>query len=104
MGMFTLCGVLTTLRWGGVTSLLIITTKAWTTKPLKENLNASTNTETLSSRGASRLLKPTSVSFRDERARWEWPRRTVPVSRRVRRARAWGVNYGQAGWGECNRQ
>ncbi len=83
---------------------MIITAKAWSTKPPKEGLDASTNTEKPSSRVASRPLKPVPVSFRDERARWEWPRMTVPVGRRVRRAHTWGVNNGQAGRGECNRQ
>jgi hypothetical protein len=81
--------------------MLVITAKAWATKPIKESLDASANMETLSNRGTNRLLKPATVSFRDERTRWEWPRRTVPVGRQVRRTRAWSVDDGQAGWGEC---
>ncbi len=49
-------------------------------------------------------FKPATLSFRDERARWEWPKRTVPLDRRASRARAWGIPEGQAGWGECSRR
>ncbi len=70
----------------------------------KESSDASTNTNMLDSHGASRPFKPALVSFRDERARWEWLRRAVPLYMRARRARAWGINDGQASWGECNRQ
>jgi hypothetical protein len=44
MGVFRLCGVLATLGWGGITSILVMTAKAWTTKPIKESLDVSTNT------------------------------------------------------------
>ncbi len=101
MGVFTLCGALATLSWGGVTSMLVMTAKAWATKPIKESLDESTNTETLSNNGTNRLLKPATVSFRDKRTRWEWPRRTVPVGRWVKRMRAWSVDDVQAGWGRC---
>jgi hypothetical protein len=70
MGVFTLCGVLATLGWGGVTSILVITAKAWTTKPSKESSDASTITDMPSRHGVSRPLKPSAVTFRDKRARW----------------------------------
>jgi hypothetical protein len=38
MGVFTLCGVLATLSWGEVTSILVIMAKAWTTKPSQGEL------------------------------------------------------------------
>jgi hypothetical protein len=104
MGIFTLSGLLATLGWGGVTSMLVISAKEWTTKPPKENSEASTSTEGLGNNNATRQFKPTMLSFRDERARWEWPRRTVPLGRRARRARAWGIQEGQASWGECDGQ
>ncbi len=71
MGVFTLCNVLATLGWGGVTSILDILARAWTTKPPKESTDASTNTDMPGNRRVNQPLKPTSVSFRDERARWE---------------------------------
>jgi hypothetical protein len=104
MGIFTLCGLLVTLGWGRVTSMLVISAKAWTTKPPKENSDASTSTEGLGNNNVTRQFKPTMLSFRDERARWEWPRRTVSLGRRARRTRAWGIQERQASWGECNGQ
>jgi hypothetical protein len=101
MGVFTLCGFLATLSWGGVTSVLVLTARAWPTKPIKEFSDASTNTEMPSSRGVNCLPKPTAISFRDERARWEWPRRVVLVGRRVRKTHVGSVNSRQTGWGEC---
>jgi hypothetical protein len=69
MGVFKLCDVLATLGWGGVTSILVISARAWTTKPPKESSDASTNTDMPGNRRVNRPPKPTSVSFRDERAR-----------------------------------
>jgi hypothetical protein len=87
-----------------VTSILVILAKTWKTKLLKESSDASTSTEGLGSNSATLQIKPATLSFRDERAMWEWPRRTVPLGRRARRARAWGIPEGQASWGECNGQ
>ncbi len=101
MGVFALCGALMTLSWGGVTSMLVMTAKMWVAKPTKKSLDARTKTETPSNRKISRRLKPARVSFRDERTGWEWPRRTVSVGRRVRRALARIMDKGQAGWREC---
>jgi hypothetical protein len=84
MGVFTLCGFLATLGWGGMTSVLVLTAKAWPAKPIKESRDTSTNTRVIGSRRRSRPLKPAAVSFREERARWEWPRRAVPASWRDR--------------------
>jgi hypothetical protein len=104
MGVFTLCYFLATLGWGrGVTSILVITAKAWSTEPIKESMDASTNTDVPGNRGISRPLKPAAVSFRDKRARWEWPRRAMSVGRRIRGTHTGSVNNGQAGWGECIR-
>ncbi len=99
MGVFALCSALMTLSWGGVTSMLVMTAKAWAVKPAKESLDASTNTETPSNRGTGQLLKLAAVSFSDKRTRWEWPRRAVPVGRRIRWAHAWSVDEGQVAGG-----
>jgi hypothetical protein len=100
MGVFTLCGLLVALDWGGVTSILVATAKAWTTKPL----NKGTSTGELSAGNAMSPFKPATLSFRDERPRWERPRRATPAGRRARRARAWGIPEGQAGLGECSQR
>jgi hypothetical protein len=97
MGVFTLCGLLAALGWGGLTGILVITTKAWTTRPPSEATDTSTSTEEAAPGGPVCPLKQAALSFRDERARWEWPRRTAPAGRRARRARAWENPKGQAG-------
>jgi hypothetical protein len=84
MGVFTLCGFLATLGWGGMTSILVLTAKVWPMKPVKECRDASTNTGVLGSRGRSRSLKPAEVSLREGRVRWEWPRRATPAGRQIR--------------------
>ncbi len=68
-----------------MTSILVITAKAWTTKPPKMGTDVSTSTAGLVGGDTACLFKPATLSFRDERARWEWPRRTVP---------AWGILEG----------
>ncbi len=83
MGVFTLCGLLATLGWGSMTGLLVLISKAWPMEDVKEYRDARTNTGLLGSRGQSRPPKPAAVSFREERARWEWPRRTSPAGRCV---------------------
>lgn len=47
MGVFTLCGVLATLGWGGVTSVLVPTTRAWPVRELTFSKDASTSMSTL---------------------------------------------------------
>jgi hypothetical protein len=101
MGVFTLCGLLAILGSGGITSILVIAAKMWATKAPSKGIDASTSTEELVTSNAARSFKSAMLSFRDKRARWEWPRRTVPLGRQARRARAWGLPEGQAGWGEC---
>jgi hypothetical protein len=64
-----------------MTSVLVLTAKVWPVKPVKESRDTSTNTGVLGSRGQSRPLKPAVVSFREERARWEWPRRATLAGR-----------------------
>jgi hypothetical protein len=54
IGVFTLCGLLATLGWGGVTSILVITAKAWTAKLSEKGTDASTNTEELVGSNAPR--------------------------------------------------
>ncbi len=70
-----------------MTGLLVLISKVWPVKPVKECRDMSTNTGPLGnrgrSRGRSRPLKPAVASFREERARWEWPRRTLPAGRQV---------------------
>jgi hypothetical protein len=56
MGVFTLCGFLATLGWGGMTSVLVLTAKVWPVKPVKEYRDTSTNTGVLGSRGQSSSL------------------------------------------------
>jgi hypothetical protein len=84
MGVFTLCGFLATLGWGGMTSVLVLTAKVCASEAVKEYRDTSTNTGVLGSRGQSRPLKPAAVSFREERARWEWPRRATSAGRQNR--------------------
>jgi hypothetical protein len=44
MGVFMLCGLLATLGWGGMTGLIVLTSKVWPTEDIKEYRDASTNT------------------------------------------------------------
>jgi hypothetical protein len=104
MEVFTLCGLLAALGWGGVTSILVVMAKAWTTKPPSQGADVSTSRGELTAGSRVRPFKPGTLSFRDEWARWEWPRRTVPLARRARRAHVWGIPEGQAGWGECSQR
>jgi hypothetical protein len=97
MGVFTLCRLLAALGWGGVTSILVNTAKAWTTKTPSKSTDVSTSTGELAAGNTARSFKPATLSFRNERARWKWPRRTVPLGRRARRACAWGIPVGQVG-------
>ncbi len=69
-----------------MTSILVVTAKAWSTKPPYKGTDLSTSTGELAAGSTTRSFKPATLSFRDERARWEWPRRTVPLGRRARRA------------------
>jgi hypothetical protein len=103
MGVLTLCSVLVALGWGSMTSILVITAKAGMTKSSSKATDACTSTEETAPGSPMRTLKPAVLSFRDERTRWEWPRRPTPAGRRARRARVWGV-LGQADWRECVRQ
>jgi hypothetical protein len=104
MGVFTLCGVLAALVWGGVTSILVVTARAWRKKPPSEEIDVSTSTDEVAPSGLVRPLKLVVLSFRDERMRWEWPKRMTSVDRSTRRARAWESPRGQASWGECIRR
>ncbi len=83
MGVFTLCRLLATLGWGGMTGLIVLISKVWPMEDAREYKDATTNTGSLSSQGRVRPLKPAVISPQEERARWEWPRRTVLASRRV---------------------
>jgi hypothetical protein len=71
-----------------MTSILVITAKAWTMKPPNKGADVNTSTEEIAPGNTPRPFKPQVLSFRDERMRWEWPRRTIPAGRRARRARA----------------
>jgi hypothetical protein len=83
MGVFTLCRLLAALGWGDVTSILVVTAKAWTTKPPSKGADVSNSTGELEAGSTTRPLKPATLSFWEEWARWEWPRRTVPLGRRL---------------------
>jgi hypothetical protein len=85
MGVFTLCGLLATLGWRGVTVPLIITSKAWRSKSTSKSVDACTSTSETMPKSETGHLKPASLSFRDERTRWEWPKRRTPPGRRARR-------------------
>jgi hypothetical protein len=83
MGVFMLCGLLATLGWEGMTGLLVLISNVWTMEDAKEYRDTSTNMGLLGSQGQSLPLKPAAISLREERARWEWPRRTLSAGRRV---------------------
>jgi hypothetical protein len=97
-----------------VTGSLIIASRAWMSRKFNSSTDASTSMSEMRLRGKVRDLKPASLSFRDEKTRWEWPRRRTPPCRRARRTPWREVkkheikmreNYeGQASWGECDRQ
>jgi hypothetical protein len=84
MGVFMLCGLLTTLGWGGMTGLIVVISKVWPTEEIKEHKDASTSTGSLDKQGQAQLPKPAVVSPLEERGRWEWPRRTVLATRCIR--------------------
>lgn len=80
MGVFTLCGLLATLGWGG---LVMVISKAWSVEEVKKLRDVSTSTGSLDRHNRAQLPKPVVISPQEERARWEWPRRTVSATRRV---------------------
>jgi hypothetical protein len=84
MWVFNLCGLLAALGWGGVTSTLVVTARAWMTKPPSKGADVSTSMGKMTASSTMRPFKPATLSFRDERAKWEWPRRTVPLCRQAR--------------------
>ncbi len=84
MGVLTLCRLLATLGWGGMTGLIVVISKVWSKEEAKEHKDVSTSKGLLNRQGQAQLPRPTVVSPREERARWEWPRRTVLATRRVR--------------------
>jgi hypothetical protein len=53
----------------------------------------------LTADGATHPFKTATLSFWDERARREWPRRMILAGRWARRALTWGIPKGQAGCG-----
>jgi hypothetical protein len=71
MGVFTLCGLLATLGWGGMTGLIVLISKVWSMEDAREYKDASTNMGSLGSQGRAQLLKPMVISPREESARWE---------------------------------
>jgi hypothetical protein len=83
MGVFTLCGLLATLGWGGMTGLIMVISKVWPVEEAREHKDVSTSTGSLDRQSQAQLLKPAVISPREERARLEWPRRTVSATRRV---------------------
>jgi hypothetical protein len=84
MGVFTLCGLLAILGWGGLTGLIIAISKAWPMEKAREFKEVSTSMGSLDRQGQAQVFKLAVVSPREERARWEWPRRTVSATRHVR--------------------
>jgi hypothetical protein len=85
MGVFTLCGLLATLGWGGMTGLIVVISKIWPSEEVKEHKDVSTSTRSLDGQGQMQQAKAAVMSPQEERARWEWPRRTVLATRRVKR-------------------
>ncbi len=68
-----------------MTGSLIIAPRSWMSRKFNSSTDASTSTSEMRLRSEVRDLKPASLSFRDERARWEWLRRRTPPCRRVRK-------------------
>jgi hypothetical protein len=58
MGVFTLCGLLAALGWGGVTGSLVIASRAWTSRKSNSSMDASTSTSETRLRSEVRDLKP----------------------------------------------
>jgi hypothetical protein len=98
MGVFTLCGLLVAPGWGGCDQHPGCHSKGVDTKTPQQRRRC----EYQHGRGsATQPFKPTVLSFRDERTRWEWPRRGMPAGRGASKAHVWGIPEGQACWGEC---
>ncbi len=68
-GVFTLCGLLAALGWGGVTITLVIAARACTAKPPSEAVDASTSTDEVVPGSLSRPPKMAVLSFGDERTK-----------------------------------
>jgi hypothetical protein len=81
VGVFTLCRVLAVLGWGGVTSVLVTTAKIWPTSLLALSEDASISMSELRPGGGKLSSRLAALSFKDKRARAEWPRRRTTPSR-----------------------
>jgi hypothetical protein len=66
MGVFTLCGLLATLGWGGMTGLIVVTSKIWPSKGVKEHKDVSTSTRSLDGQGQTQQTKAAVMSPREE--------------------------------------
>jgi hypothetical protein len=84
MGVFTLCGLLAILGWRGVTSSLVIASRTWVLRGPDGSADAYTSTSDLRPQGDATGLKPATLSFQDERVRLEWPKRRMPLRRKVK--------------------
>jgi hypothetical protein len=78
MGVFTLYGLLASLVWGVVTSVLVITSKVWSAEKPVSSMDVSTSMRELKPEGSDAGPKPAALSFRGERVRLEWARRGCP--------------------------
>ncbi len=83
MGVFTLCEVLATLGWEGVTGAVVATARAW--PPRESACNGDTSTSMSELRPGEGKLPPRSsaLKFLRREARMEWARRRTPPSRRL---------------------
>jgi hypothetical protein len=64
LGVFTLCGLLASLGWGGVISVLVITSKVWPAKEPIPSMDVSTSMSELKSQRSDAGSKPAALSFR----------------------------------------
>ncbi len=89
---------------------LVVTARVWPTEGLAHSEDASTSMSELRPKEGEARPKPAALSFRDERARLEWPKRRTPPGRRVKegpKRDESGAEEGedwreQASWGECS--
>jgi hypothetical protein len=112
MGVFTLCGLLASLGWGGVTSTLVIASRTWSSRRSDGSMDASTSMSELRPEGSAAGLKPATLSFQEMRVWLEWPKRRTPPRRKVRGIPRRGKKKHeakeekkceeQASWGECS--
>jgi hypothetical protein len=112
MGVFTVCDLLASLGWEGVNSVLVITSKVWSPEKPVSSMDVSTSMSELKPEGSDAGPKPAALSFRDKRARLEWPKKRMYPRRKSRgtprrsgekgEAKEGGAWKEQASWEECS--